>query len=265
MVLGNDTQADIFCPQARARYLARERTQKHGLGFLRDLAHASMLERMADVHVRLSDNFKRVLWHTHPLLPLPKWANKGDYRLLPTPDGHNDFNDSDMAAYDLIYSLLELHWTNHLPLVLFQMRQALRPDGLLQAVLLGGDSLKELRFCLLQAESECCGGASPRVSPMLDIARAGDLLQQAGFNRPVIDVERITVRYADMFGLLADLRHMGEVNCLHARIKHMSRRDMFQRAAAIYQHNFADSRADTHANSGGVRASFDLLFLHAWA
>ena len=61
------------------------------------------------------------------------------------------------------------------------------------------------------------GGASPRVIPFADVRDAGALLQRAGFALPVADVETVTVRYATMFGLMADLRAMGAANALLAR------------------------------------------------
>ena len=42
------------------------------------------------------------------------------------------------ASFDLIASVLVLHWTADLPGALVQLRQALRPDGLLLAALRHG-------------------------------------------------------------------------------------------------------------------------------
>ena len=50
---------------------------------------------------------------------------------------------------------------------------------------------------LTEAELECEGGAGPRVSPFAEVRDAGSLLQRAGFALPVVDVDRITVSYAD--------------------------------------------------------------------
>ena len=69
------------------------------------------------------------------------------------------------GSFDLVLSALNLHWVNDLPGTLLQLRQTLKPDGLLLAALLGGGTLQELRAVFLEAESELEGGASPRVSP----------------------------------------------------------------------------------------------------
>ena len=52
---------------------------------------------------------------------------------------------------------------------LAQARRALRPDGLLLAALLGGDTLQELRIACSLAEQEREGGVSSRVSPMAQV------------------------------------------------------------------------------------------------
>ena len=47
-----------------------------------------------------------------------------------------------------------------------QCRRALKPDGLLLAVMFGGDTLHELRVAVAAAEEAVEGGISQRVSPL---------------------------------------------------------------------------------------------------
>ncbi len=162
------------------------------------------------------------------------------------------------AAFDAVFSLLSLHWVNDLPGALIQARRALRPDGLFLAALLGGETLKELRTALLEAEIEVEGGAGPRVSPFADVRDLGGLLQRAGFALPVADVDAIEVRYPDAFRLMADLRGMGEANALRDRRKGFSRRATLRRAADLY--------AARHAGlDGRLPATFQVIYLTAWA
>ncbi len=121
-------------------------------------------------------------------------------------------------------SLLSLHWVNDLPGTLMQIRRALKPDGLLLAAMFGGETLKELRHALGEAEIADEGGLSPRISPFADVRDIGNLLQRAGFALPVVDIETLTVSYADPLRLLADLRGMGESNAVLERRKTLSRR-----------------------------------------
>ncbi len=162
------------------------------------------------------------------------------------------------GSFDLVLSCLSLHWVNDLPGALLQIRQAMKPDGLFLAVLFGLDTLAGLRECLIEAEAETKGGASPRISPFADAREGAGLLQRAGFALPVADVETLSVTYPDALALMRDLRGMGEANANRARSDRYAGRELFARAAALY--------ARRHGEAGGrVGAQFRLLFLTGWA
>lgn len=159
-------------------------------------------------------------------------------------------------SFDLVVSGLALQWINDLPGVFAQVRRLLAPDGLFLVCMAGGASLVELRRALAEAEAEISGGASPRVSPFVDVREAGGLLQRAGFALPVADADSFTLRYESMFSLCADLRAMGATNALLSR-RPASKR-VFLRAAEIYAENYSDA-------DGRVRASFEIIWLAGWA
>ena len=159
---------------------------------------------------------------------------------------------------ELIVSLLALQSVNDLPGALIQIRQALKPDGLFLACLSGGDTLFELRQSLTAGEAEILAGAAPRVAPFADVRALGGLLQRAGFALPVVDLDRIVVRYDDIVALMRDLRAMGATNVLVARSRRPLRRDVLARAGQIYGERFADP-------DGRLRATFDLVWLSGWA
>jgi SAM-dependent methyltransferase len=159
---------------------------------------------------------------------------------------------------DLIVSALVLQFVNDLPGVLSQMRRALKPDGLLLAAMVGGDTLNELRQSFASAEAECEGGVSPRIAPFADLRDVGGLLQRAGLALPVTDVDRMVVRYDSAFALMQDLRRMGATNILIERRRTPTRRTTMLRMAQIYGERFSDS-------DGRVRATFDVIWLSGWA
>ncbi len=161
-------------------------------------------------------------------------------------------------SLDLAVSALALQFVNDLPGVLAQIRRALKPDGLLLAAMIGGDTLTELRQSFAAAEAECEGGVSPRVAPFADLRDVGALLQRAGFALPVTDVDRIVVRYDSAFALMADLRRMGATNILVERRRTPTRRATLLRMAQIYGERFADP-------DGRIRATFDAIWLSGWA
>lgn len=171
-----------------------------------------------------------------------------DEELLPFRDG----------ALDLVVSGLSLHLVNDLPGTLVQIRRILRPDGLMLAALLGGQTLGELREAFLAAEAEVAGGASPRVAPFADVRELGALLQRAGFALPVVDSDTVTVTYPDPLSLIRDLRGMGATNALVHRHRQPMRRRTLVRALEIYHERFAGP-------DGRVPATFEIVTLTGWA
>ncbi|MDP2698386.1 methyltransferase domain-containing protein [Thalassospira sp.] len=162
------------------------------------------------------------------------------------------------GSLDAILSNLSLHWVNDLPGMLVQARRALKPDGLFLACMFGGDTLRDLRDALMTAEMEQEGGASPRISPFVDIRDAGALLQRSGFALPVADCDDIVIDYPDALKLMRDLSGMGESNLIVKRSKRFTRRTTLARAAAIYH--------DRHARPDGrIHARFQVMFLTGWA
>lgn len=172
----------------------------------------------------------------------------GDEEFLPFAEG----------KFDLVIALLNLHWVNDLPGALIQIRRVLKPDGLFLGAMLGGSTLSEMRQCWLAAEAEIEGGASPRISPMAETLDGAALLQRAGFALPVADSEVIPVTYGDAFGLMRDLRGMGETNAVLTRRRTFTRRATLLRMAELYQQRFAGP-------DGRVPASFEMITLTGWS
>jgi SAM-dependent methyltransferase len=233
--------------------LARRLARAKKLGpatFLLDRVAEDMAERLAAVNREFSEVAD--IWTPGEGLPMPELKVRhidiaGDETLPFAP-----------ASLDLAVSALAFQFVNDLPGVLAQIRRALKPDGLLLAALIGGDTLTELRQSFAAAEAECEGGVSPRVAPFADLRDIGSLLQRAGLALPVTDVDRVVVRYGDAFALMGDLRRMGATNVLIERRRAPTRRATMLRMAQIYAERFADS-------DGRMRATFDVVWLSAWA
>ncbi|MDA8870860.1 class I SAM-dependent methyltransferase [Rhizobiaceae bacterium] len=155
-------------------------------------------------------------------------------------------------AFDVALVPFALHGAADLPGALIQLHRALRPDGLLLAVLPGPSTLHELRTSLLEAEAEA-GGAGQRVDALTDLRDAGALLQRTGFALPVVDRDVVTVRYGALSGLIADLRGMGATRAGGAPLSRL----VWARAQAIYAERFADP-------DGRLRATFELVSMQAW-
>ena len=238
----------VLCEEVATHLVTRIGDVKRDFKTVLDLgAHDGLVAKALDKH---KDRFVVASDLSQKLLQSGGGANLvvADEELLPF--AHNSF--------DLVVSNLSLHWVNDLPGALVQIKNAMRPDGLFLATLLGGQTLYELRECLLEAELAICGGISPRMSPNIDMQTASALLQRAGFSLPVTDQELLTFTYTDMYALMRDVRGMGEANAHSGRLMKFTSRKVFEWAARLYKERFA-------LPDGRIRATFDVIFMHGWS
>lgn len=229
--------------------LHRRRAERQGAAtFLHDLAADMIEERLEEVNRRFTEI---AVVTGHPGV----WRAR-----FPQARIVEDMDILDLApgAQDLVIHALALHWANDPVGQLIQARRALRPDGLLLCVSFGGQTLYELRAALAEAEVALTGGLSPRVLPMGEIRELGALLQRAGFALPVADNLTQLVTYGGLDALLRDLRAMGETNALSDRNRRIPPKRLFTQAQRLYSSTFP-------AEPGGIRATFELVFLTGWA
>src|SRR6185295_17156715 len=204
--------------------------------FLLDRVAEDMAERLSAVMRDFADAAD--LWTPGDGLRLADPRLKSLTRIAPAA-APEEILPLALQSLDLVLSALALQFVNDLPGVLAQIRRALKPDGLLLAAMIGGDTLTELRQSFAAAEAECEGGVSPRVAPFADLRDIGALLQRAGLALPVTDVERLTVRYSSPFILMGELRRMGATNVLVERRRKPLRRATLKRMAEIYAERFS--------------------------
>jgi hypothetical protein len=232
----------------RAALLAhRMRARREPAWFLHEEAAAEIEERLAEVNKAFSAPL--MVGHVTPPFAerFPGAPQIADSAELAVEHG----------SHDLVIHAFGLHWADDPVGQLVQSRLALQPDGLFLGILFGGETLRELRASLAEAEAKVAGGLSPRVLPMADLRDLGGLLQRAGFTLPVADNAKLTVRYADLAALVRDLRGMGETNALAARDRRVPPKDLFAEAERLYRAHFADG---SH-----LIATFELVFLTGWA
>ncbi len=247
----------IFDTKLRRRRRARAAQDFDGYAFLATRAREEIAERLAAI----SRPIRAAVWRGAIAPPEGMWFRADSVSSLAGAGGlvFDDeavpFGDETLDAY---VSVLMLHAVNDLPGALAQIRRCLKPGGLFMAALFGGQTLRELKLALADAEIEIAGGLSPRVAPTVDVRDAGALLQRAGFALPVADVETVTARYDHPLKLLADLRGMGETNVLTERRRAFLRRTVLQRACDVYIEKFA-------AQDARVPATFEMLYLTGWA
>lgn len=242
---------DLFDKKLRALRRARARRGGPSL-FLHERAFEDCLERIAIMDRR----FERALL-------IGAFGNDWSERLRSAaaevdifPEGSaEDTWHAPEAHYDLILAIGTLDTVNELPLALRLLRHALRPNGLFIGALAGGDTLPQLRAAMRAADA-AAGAAAPHAHPRIEPAALAPLLEQAGFLRPVVDVDRVRVSYPSLGRLIGDLRAMGATNALVQRPRLVGKA-----ARAAAENAFAESGQGT----GRTEEIFEILHFAAWA
>lgn len=152
------------------------------------------------------------------------------------------------ASMSLVWSNLMLNWlTDPLP-ALREMHRVLEVDGMLMFSTLGPDTLREVRAALPATQGE-------RVHRFIDMHDLGDALVQAGFSDPVMDMEVLTLTYADVDELLRDLRQSGSTNASTARPRGLAGKNSWD----VARQSLAALRRE-----GRLPATFEVIQGHAW-
>jgi malonyl-CoA O-methyltransferase len=149
------------------------------------------------------------------------------------------------GAIDLVWSNMALHWAADPLAALREFHRVMAVDGLLMFSTLGPDTLAELR--------QAAGAA--RVHDFADMHDLGDMLVASGFAEPVMDMERLTMVYADGAALLADLRASGQTSARADRARGLAGRGF---RTALH------ARLAAQLREGKLPISFEVVYGHAW-
>ena len=153
-----------------------------------------------------------------------------------------DRHDFGEAQYGLCLAVGTLDTVNELPLALHMIHRALEPGGLLIGALAGGNSLPALRAAMIEGD-RIAGRAVARTHPRIEAASLAGLLTAAGFEMPVVDVDRVALRYSRLGDLVRDLRAMGATGVLAERPPPLSK-STARRAAEAFQQSGTGGRTE---------------------
>jgi malonyl-CoA O-methyltransferase len=152
-------------------------------------------------------------------------------------------------SMDMVWSNCTLQWCNDLPATIKDLHRVIRNDGLLMFSTFGPDTLKELRTAFAGVDGY---NHLNRFADMHDI---GDMLVQAGFADPVMDMEYITLTYDDVRGVLQDLKAIGAHNATAGRGQGLMGKSAWARLVENYERL---------RSKGKLPATFEVVYGHAW-
>lgn len=156
------------------------------------------------------------------------------------------------GMFDLVWSNLALHWHPQPDRVFAEWRRVLKTEGLLMFCCFGPDTLKEVRAAFAQLDS------APHALPFVDMHDFGDMLVEAGFSTPVMDMETITLTYESVDKLWSDVRALGG-NPLANRRHGMIGRAGWRRVNDALEANRRQDRVD-----GRIPLTIEVIYGHAF-
>jgi malonyl-CoA O-methyltransferase len=130
-----------------------------------------------------------------------------------------------------------------------ELARVLAPGGALMFATLGPDTLCEVRRAWASVD------AGIHVHAAFDMHDLGDAAAAAGLAEPVLDVERMTLRYRDVVDLVRDARACGAVNTAAGRRRALTGRQRWRAFAQAL-----------HGATGGERfdVTIEVIFGQAW-
>jgi malonyl-CoA O-methyltransferase len=170
----------------------------------------------------------------------------GDTRRLLRVCGDIDRLPLRDASVDMVCSNLALEWSEAPEAALAESLRVLARGGLLAFATLGPDTLRELRAAHPEPDTG--------VHRFLDMHDLGDMLVQAGYADPVMEMERITLTFSDFAALARELRASGCTSALPGAAGLRGR--AFRRRL---EDGYEAARRD-----GRLPASFEIVYGHAW-
>jgi malonyl-CoA O-methyltransferase len=153
------------------------------------------------------------------------------------------------ACAGMVWSNLALQYSGEPRWAFAEMHRVLAPGGLLLFSTFGPDTLKELRAAFEPVDRHT------HVHRFTDMHDVGDMLVAGGFADPVMDMETVTLTYADVRELMRDLKAIGAHNMTRGRPATLAGKSLFAQVARNYE---------AARREGRLPATFEVIYGHAW-
>ena len=152
-------------------------------------------------------------------------------------------------SVDVVFCNQLLPWVDDVPSVFDEVNRVLRKNGLFIFASLGPDSFSELQRAWLAVDQDA------HVHHFADMHNIGDAAVRAGLSDPVLDVDRLKVKYENSASLFRDLTGSGARNCLAERESSLTGKGRFAAMTQALQATGEDS---------GIELDLELVYGHCW-
>ncbi len=151
-------------------------------------------------------------------------------------------------SVDIAISSLMMQWCPDLNQLFSEVHRVLKNDGLILFSTFGPDTLKELKKSWSVVDNK------PHVNPFTDMHDIGDQMLNAGFQSPVMEMEKLTLTYQTVTDLLKDLKAIG-AQSVGNRSKSLTGKNKFQLMITMYE---------SYRQAGKLPATYEVIYGHAW-
>lgn len=153
-------------------------------------------------------------------------------------------------SIDMVFSNLTLQWVNRLEHTLREFARVLRPGGMVLFSSFGPGTLSELQQAWDAADQHS------HVNTFIDLHDVGDAMLLARLAEPVMDAERFTLTYPDVYKLMRELKAIGAHNVTQERARGLTGKAAFKRVEQAYEQ---------FRHAGVLPATYEVVYGHAWA
>ncbi|MCS5591753.1 MAG: malonyl-ACP O-methyltransferase BioC [Gammaproteobacteria bacterium] len=151
-------------------------------------------------------------------------------------------------SVDIVISSLMMQWCPDLKQLFCEIHRVLKNDGLILFSTFGPDTLKELKKSWSVVDDQI------HVNTFTDMHDIGDQMLGAGFQSPVMEMEKLTLTYQTVTDLLRDLKAIG-AQTVDARSRSLMGKDKFQLMIKMYE---------SYRTEGKLPATYEVIYGHAW-
>lgn len=151
-------------------------------------------------------------------------------------------------SMDIVVSNLMMQWCSDLKQLFAEIHRVLKNNGLVLFSTFGPDTLKELKKSWSVVDN------TAHVNTFTDMHDIGDQMLGAGFQSPVMEMERLTLTYQNVTDLLHDLKAIG-AQSVHNRSKSLMGKGKFQLMLQMYE---------SYRTDGKLPATYEVVYGHAW-